>query len=124
LDKDEISQLLNYTQNLKKAMNKEEIASAISLICSMLSGDEKGESAPISPSQVYGSLGFVAEVINPYFLSIITYPHESYTRYPDGEIKPEDYNEDLGIVQMCKDICNSLEKTQEMIETWLDKILR
>lgn len=122
LDKDKISQLLNYAQNIKKVTNKEEIVSVIFLIYSILSDDEKGESAPILLLQVYGLLNFVAEVINLYFLSILTYPHESYTRYPDGKMKPEDYNENLGIVQMCKDICNSLEKTQKMIETWLDKI--
>lgn len=32
-------------------------------------------------------------------LSIITSPHWKYTRYPDGKIKPSDYNENLGIVR-------------------------
>ena len=36
----------------------------------------------------------------PTFYGYITCPHESYTRYSDGEIKPMDYeNGSLGISQ-------------------------
>jgi len=38
-----------------------------------------------------------------YVLSLVTYPHWEFTRYPDKEIKPSDYSSDLGIVQ-CVDI--------------------
>ncbi len=31
-------------------------------------------------------------------LAIITFPHESYTRYPDGKMTPTDYDRQLGIV--------------------------
>ncbi len=31
-------------------------------------------------------------------LAIITFPHESYTRYPDGKMIPNDYDRRLGIV--------------------------
>ena len=34
-----------------------------------------------------------------YLIGIITYPHESFTRYSDGDMKPKDYNDQLGIVQ-------------------------
>jgi hypothetical protein len=34
-----------------------------------------------------------------YLIGIITYPHESFTRYSDGDMKPKDYNNQLGIVQ-------------------------
>ena len=33
-----------------------------------------------------------------YILSTITFPHESYTRYPTKDLSPKDYNLDLGIV--------------------------
>ena len=32
-------------------------------------------------------------------LSFVTFVHQAFTRYPDGMIKPSDYNKELGIVQ-------------------------
>ncbi|MEM3908054.1 MAG: HEPN domain-containing protein, partial [Nitrososphaerota archaeon] len=37
------------------------------------------------------SSGTVTSFISLYLLSVITYPHYIFTRYPDGEIKPSDY---------------------------------
>lgn len=34
-----------------------------------------------------------------FILAIITFPHEAYTRYPDGRMVPRDYTYDLGIVR-------------------------
>lgn len=34
-----------------------------------------------------------------YILAGFTFPHEQFTRYPDGKLKPFDYTMDLGIVQ-------------------------
>ncbi|MHB1492898.1 MAG: hypothetical protein ACYCR7_04625 [Thermoplasmataceae archaeon] len=34
-----------------------------------------------------------------FILSVITYPHKAFTEYADGEMKPFDYTEDLGVLQ-------------------------
>jgi hypothetical protein len=34
-----------------------------------------------------------------YILGVLTFPHESYTRYPGGFLEPQDYTEGIGIVQ-------------------------
>jgi hypothetical protein len=51
-----------------------------------------------------------------YFLSIITYPHFSYTRYPSKEMGPKDYNESLGIVQTLERIIQVLDETMKDFE--------
>jgi hypothetical protein len=51
-----------------------------------------------------------------YFLSIITYPHFSYTRYPSKEMGPKDYNESLGIVQTLERIIQVLDETIKDLE--------
>lgn len=40
----------------------------------------------------------ISAIMNIMILGIITFPHEAYTRYPDGKMTPNDYNEQLGIV--------------------------
>jgi len=56
-----------------------------------------------------------------YILSFITFVHQKTTRYPDGEMKPSDYKEGLGIVDTTEEIIerlnkcvNSLEKTTQL----------
>jgi HEPN domain-containing protein len=40
---------------------------------------------------------FIRNLLGLYFLSIITYPHEAYTRYPDGKITPFNYRKNSSI---------------------------
>lgn len=50
--------------------------------------------------RVYNELPrVVSAYIASFVLCIATYPHFNYVRYPNSEIKPRDYNEQLGIVQ-------------------------
>jgi HEPN domain-containing protein len=55
---------------------------------------------------------FLWESVRPLIcllsLAIITFPHEAYTRYPDGKMTPSDYNRDLGIVSTTKKIAKLL----------------
>ena len=45
-------------------------------------------------------------VFSALFLGFITYPHEAFTRYPDGEITPEAYKSgELGIIKAYDQIC-------------------
>jgi len=51
-----------------------------------------------------------------YPLSIITYPHFTYTRYPTNKLKPQDYNENLGIITLLPEIIMHVGKVIENLE--------
>jgi len=49
---------------------------------------------------------YAPNVFSALFLGFITYPHEAFTRYPDGEITPEAYKSgELGIIKAYDQIC-------------------
>jgi hypothetical protein len=48
--------------------------------------------------------------ITLYVLAIITFPHESFTRYPDKEVKPAEYAKGLGIVTEFEEVVRRLEE--------------
>lgn len=54
-----------------------------------------------------------------YVLAVITFPHERFTRYPDGEIKPEEYTKSLGIVAQFEAIIHKLENVSKYAESEL-----
>jgi hypothetical protein len=45
-----------------------------------------------------------------FIASAITFPHETFTRYPDKEIKPWEYNQSMGIVSTTPSIMSRLEQ--------------
>ncbi len=51
-----------------------------------------------------------------YVLSMVTYPHWEFTRYPDKEIKPSDYSSDLGVVQCMDGILTQVENAIQVLE--------
>ena len=56
---------------------------------------------------IYDSLNeFIITILPLYLLGLIVYPHESFTRYPEKLMNPQDYNESLGIVQVFPRIWN------------------
>lgn len=57
-----------------------------------------------------------------YILSVVTYPHWEFTRYPDKEIKPSDYSSDLGIVQCVDGILAQVENTIQVLEKALVQV--
>ena len=48
----------------------------------------------------------ITTILPLYLLGFIVYAHESFTRYPDELMKPQDYKESLGIVQVFPRIWN------------------
>lgn len=52
-----------------------------------------------------------------FSLAAITFPHEAYTRYPDGKMTPSDYNRDLGIVSRTKKIAKFLKSEIDELRT-------
>lgn len=55
-----------------------------------------------------------------YPLTIITYPHFTYARYPTKEMKPSDYNENLGIVSSIPQIQQALENVIKGFESLVE----
>jgi hypothetical protein len=48
-----------------------------------------------------------------YPLTIITYPHFNFTRYPTRKMRPKDYNKDLGIVISLPNLLDLIKKILE-----------
>jgi len=62
---------------------------------------------------------FLISFISLYLLSVVTYPHFAYTRYPDGKLKPGDYKEGMGIVDTTPEILKYVQRTIEYFERYL-----
>ncbi|MEM5805211.1 MAG: HEPN domain-containing protein [Candidatus Aenigmatarchaeota archaeon] len=56
-----------------------------------------------------------------YPLTIISYPHFTYTRYPTKELKPQDYTENLGIVTLLPEILTHVEYIIRNFESLIEK---
>jgi HEPN domain-containing protein len=70
---------------------------------------ERTENFKKSFDEIFRS-GMVTSFISLYLLSVITYPHYAFTRYPDGGIKPSDYYSGrLEIVECVNDILSEVE---------------
>ncbi len=69
--------------------------------------------------KVEQTLSNISSFLCIFILSVITYPHFAYTRYPGGKIEPKDYTETNGIVKMHNEICDALEKSMKDLEIFL-----
>lgn len=58
---------------------------------------------------VVSIINLVSNFIMMYILSVITFPHFSFTRYPDGKIKPTDYKRGLGVIDCLDDLIKETE---------------
>jgi len=59
----------------------------------------------------------------PQFLfiaSLLTFPHESFTRYPDGAIKPGEYTKSMGVVAHTPELIRRMERAlRAMCHLWI-----
>jgi HEPN domain-containing protein len=56
-----------------------------------------------------------------YLICFFTFPHESYSRYPDGELKPLEYTNDLGIVKATPELIKLLDEVIQKIDNVIFK---
>ena len=56
-----------------------------------------------------------------FVLSIITLPHEAYTRYPDGKVLPSDYTANLGVVRTIPKMTKYLEPEIHSLKTVISR---
>jgi len=61
----------------------------------------------------------VASASSLYLMSLITFPHLFYPRYPDGAIKPETYNLEMGIVKNAPGVYKQLNKAIKELKKYL-----
>ena len=52
-----------------------------------------------------------------FLAAVLTFPHEEFTRYPDGKIKPWDYGKSMGIVACMPDLIRRMDKTLRALES-------
>jgi HEPN domain-containing protein len=50
-----------------------------------------------------------------YIFGVLTFPHESYTRYPGGFLEPRDYTQELGIVQAIPTMIERVPRTLALV---------
>lgn len=78
--------------------------------------NEQTENLKKTFNEVFRS-SMITSFIGLYLLSVITYPHFAFTRYPDGEIKPSDYySGDMEIVECVNDILSEAELCIDVFE--------
>lgn len=125
-DEKKIKELLKFSEKFE-TLDKEETRSnvydVIELFLSLMVEEKKKivnvVKSMFKPEFLVKVTGLFTEM---YLLSIITYPHAIYTRYPDGPLKPKNYTQDTGIVKMVLEICNELEEANNVLEFVLKEI--
>lgn len=63
----------------------------------------------------YSSVKFGQAAGQCYIFGVLTFPHESYTRYPGGFLEPQDYTQGLGIVQAIPIIIERIPRTLDLV---------
>jgi HEPN domain-containing protein len=63
----------------------------------------------------------ISAIMTIMILAIITFPHEAYTRYPDGKMTPSDYGRRLGIVRETLRIARILEVEIRNLEKFYEQ---
>jgi hypothetical protein len=63
----------------------------------------------------------ITDMCSLYILGTISFPHESFTRYPDSDIKPLDYTKESGIVKATPKMLNYLKYDIKNLRVELSK---
>jgi hypothetical protein len=105
-DKEAILKLLDLDKRVEAALKSSSTKSQMSLALDMIPTIFAGKfpqkqlvgHLKMAERNLYAVMDIAVSFNSLYLLSVITYPHFSFTRYADGEIKPTDYVKGLGIV--------------------------
>lgn len=119
LDQKQIRKILKISEELRENWEKKgldnEIDSRIEKVINELPNSLKeyiDVSKTLEKIKHRINLDSLEKFINLYLLSLITYPHFNYTRYPDEDVKPEEYS-DLGVTEAYPQI---IEKTEDLVK--------
>jgi HEPN domain-containing protein len=75
----------------------------------------------LSSISLLSTIQSVSSLVTLYILAVYTFPHEAYSRYPDGPLKPSDYTKDLGIVRAIPDTLKYLKRAIRELRVTLAK---
>jgi len=128
LSKEEIKTLLKLNEDIRKKIENMELEKQIYLVMknflkiileeedNLLEEEYKDLLKGVEKLfRQYFDIGLISSFVTLYILSVITYSHFDYTRYPDGEIKPEEY-ENLDIIKIFPEIWESLKECIEHLD--------
>lgn len=63
----------------------------------------------------------VMALLRLYLLSVLTFPHEQYTRYPDsGVVKPKEYTAELGIIATMETLWTEIDTAMSEVQRIID----
>jgi hypothetical protein len=66
----------------------------------------------LAPLFTLTNMDLVMAMLRLYLLSLVTFPHERYSRYPDMVVKPREYTPKLGLIAS---IANAWSETEAAI---------
>jgi len=124
LNENEIRNFLNLAKNIKHKLEDKDVKRQITniidnILSSSLLPETSKESKALHFLRNNFKIDFVISFISLYLLSVITYPHFSYTRYPDEEIKPTEYTMSRGIVKVSPEIWKFLDESLKLLDEYL-----
>lgn len=115
MNKEQIDFFLDIANKIENALVNTDIDD---LLKSVLINIAEDSGKPINyPS--FSVMKFTSSFVRLYLIAAFTYPHEAYTRYPDRDIKPSQYTEELGIVKATPRILKDLESSSVLLEQFI-----
>lgn len=102
----EIEKMIKILDKVREKILNPDLKGLVYNVFNLLAPDKKFD----------GVLELSIEFTNLYVLACITFPHEAFTRYPDGEIKPWEYSKEMGIVNQTKLLTEKVESAIKMLE--------
>ncbi len=109
----DIIKLLETLEKTRESMKQDEIDHSIA------EGIEKVKSSGLVTDIKLNAKLDVADIISfvsLFVLSVITFSHFNYSRYPDRELKPKDYQEGMGIVDTIPKLVPYIEQAIDSFE--------
>lgn len=125
-----IQKFLDLDEKIREALTSDETQNLINSQIGILLSSLKGLLPGVNTEEIMKSFrtNFSFDIAcsfgGLYILSVVTYPHWEFTRYPDKEMKPSDYSSDLGIVQCVGRILTKVENAIKVLEKakWLNDV--
>ncbi len=107
---------LDLAKNIEEALDKVNLDETLRNVLPNLA---EAQGKKISyPS--FSTMKFSIVFMKMYLIATLTYPHEVYTRYPDREIKPSQYTEDLGIVKAAPQLFIILDEALDFLVKFIE----
>ncbi len=125
IPKDKLKEANKYLYNSKKILNstKDELLAVLNFYdvfknSGLIPGLYEEAKQKIKSVKLELNLDRNEVFMNLYFLSWITFPYSEITRYPDGRIKPYEYDKSIPIIQILPDIIGKIGPLIKFMESY------